>query len=363
MDNDFSLLAVLKVLGKWKKHIIKATIAVAILSVIGSLMMPNYYQSTTTFYAAHPDLARPEPIGGGGPVKYIYGTNEDLDRLFSIANSGGVRNYLVDKFNLYSHYNIDSTSVKGKAKMNKKFSKLYNTLRTKYDAMTVSMEDTDRQLAKDIVTAARERISARAQELVKRSQKKTLETSLVIIENQRKSLIETQDSLIKIKKEYNIFGGSQGEVLAEMITEGGALIQQKEGQLISMKQLKMPRDSVRKVTALLNGLKRKQISLVSTDSLYREGILRAKSLEGAQGRMADELSLEMERYKKLKQSYDSPFQSIHLVEKEEVPVEKSRPKRSLLVVGLTLIGFILSCLGALLVEGTKDINWREIYNG
>jgi uncharacterized protein involved in exopolysaccharide biosynthesis len=67
--------------------------------------------------------------------------------------------------------------------------------------------------------------------------------------------------------------------------------------------------------------------------------------------------------KKILASYNKPFQTVHIIEKESIAFEKSRPKRSLIVLGLSFLAFILSCLGVLLMEATKEVNWRDIYAG
>lgn len=364
MSKDFSLLDVLKTLGRWKKHILRTTIAVFILSIIGTLLMPTWYESSTTFYAAHPDLARPEPVGGGDAPKFVYGTGDDLDRLFSLANSTEIKNTLISKFDLYKRYKIDSTAKKGPAKMAKKINKLYNTTRTKYDAMTLSMEDQDPTFARDIVKTARELLSSKTQQLVKSSQYKTLQSSMANIKTQEQSLTKINDSLTVMKKLYGVFdSGTQGEVFATMLTEAISTLDQKNAQLVSMKSLGIKRDSIRKVQAQIAGLESKKASLSKSVEDYNQGILQVLGLEQAQRRMTDEVSLEKERYKKLKTSYDNPFTALHIVEMESIPVEKSRPKRSIYVIGFTVLAFILSCLGALLVDSVKEVNWREIYNG
>jgi len=81
MNNEYSLIHLLKVLARWKKQILIATTLVAIASIVGSLMMDTYYKSTAIIYPASPTLADPDPIGGGEKVSFIYGTSEDLDRL------------------------------------------------------------------------------------------------------------------------------------------------------------------------------------------------------------------------------------------------------------------------------------------
>jgi len=364
MNKDFSLLDVLKVLGRWKKHILITTGVVGLLSIIGSLTMPNYYEASTTFYAAHPDLAKPEPVGGEQSSKFIYGTGDDLDRLFSVANSSNIRDYIVKEFGLYSYYDIDSTKVKGQAKMAKKFDKLYKTELTKYDAMTLSIEDENPKMALKMVTAAREKLSSYAQTMVKESQKKTLDVSKTSIRTQETALATINDSLNLIKGKYGVVDSkSQGEVFAQMITSAQSALHQGKAQLESMKKMSMHRDSIRNIKAKIAGLESKTSSLKTSVENYNEGILQVLALEQQQRRLYDEISLEKERFKKLMASYKNPFTALHIVEKESLPVEKSRPKRSLIVFGLTVLAFILSCLGALLFDSTKDINWKEIYHG
>jgi len=167
-----------------------------------------------------------------------------------------------------------------------------------------------------------------------------------------------------IKKKFKIFdSATQGEVYAQMLASTEASLQQKSAQLRSMKSLNITRDSINKVTALVAGLKERQQSLTMAVTNYNEGILDVKTLEQARGRITDELSLDRERYKRLKASYDAPFTALHIVELESTPVEKSRPKRSIIVLGLTMLAFLLSCLGAIIIDATKEINWRDIYNG
>lgn len=364
MKQEFSLLDILKVLGRWKKHIITTTAIIGIISVIGSLTMPNYYQSSTTFYAAHPDLANPDPIGGEQTNKFIYGTGDDLDRLFSVANSNSIQEFLIQKFDLFTHYNIDSTTLKGKAKMIKKFNKNYKTELTKYEAMTLSIEDKDPQIAYEMVVAAREKLSLLVQNILKRSQKKTLDIAYNNMIDQQKSLSSLNDSISILKTKYGIVDSkTQGEVFATMLTKEESSLQENLARLKSMKANNMPSDSIIKIKSIIAGLESKTSNLRKSVSNYTNGILKVLALEGQQELLFKELSYETERYKKLKASYQSPFTTIHIVEKESVPVEKSRPKRSLIVLGLTLMAFLLSCLGALVFDSTKDVDWREIYNG
>lgn len=364
MSNDYSLIHVLKVLARWKKHILIVTGIVALLSVIGSLIKPDYFKSTAIVYAASPTLANPDPIGGGEKLYYIYGTGEDLDRLFSLANSNEVKSYIIKKFDLAKHYDIDTTTSKGKAKLFTKFNKLYETKKTKYDGLELSIEDTDPIRARDMVTAARNKIEAIAQNIIKESQFMLLEALKEGIKNQEEILTERGDSLTKLKDKYQIYDSySQAKAFAEMTTNNETDLAGKEAQIVSMKQLRMPKDSINKIKSKIEGLKRKIIKTDSIIKSFNEGVLSVRLMEVEQNKGVEEISFEKERLKKLQASYNKSFTAIHILEKEDIPLEKSRPKRSLIVLGLTFLAFVLSCLGVLLIEGTKNINWREIYAG
>jgi len=364
MNNDYSLIHVLKILARWKKHIFIATGVVALISVVGTLLKPNYYKSTVVVYAASPTLANPDPIGGGEKLYYIYGTGEDLDRLFSLANSSTVKSYLINKFDLAKHYEIDTSSSKGRAKVFAKFNKLYETKKTKYDGLELSIEDTDPVRARDMVAAARIKIEDIAQKIIKESQHMLMEALNGGIENQQKILKVKGDSLTKLKDKYQIYDSyAQAKALAEMTTSNVTNLAGMQAQVKAMKTFGLPRDTINKVRAKIAGLKSKKIMTDSIIKSFNKGVLSVRLMEVEQNKGVDEVALEKERYKKLQASYNKSFAALHILEREDIPNEKSRPKRSLIVLGLTFLAFVLSCLAVLLIEGTKNINWREIYAG
>ena len=100
MNQNENLLDVIALLYKWKKLILGAGFLVAILAAVASLRLPNYYNAQTQFYSASSDLALPIPIGNTNQKKFIYGSNNDLDRLFSISNSNELKGYLEETFDL-----------------------------------------------------------------------------------------------------------------------------------------------------------------------------------------------------------------------------------------------------------------------
>ena len=76
----------------------------------------------------------------------------------------------IDKFGLADHYDIDTSSLKGKSKVIKRFRKLYNIHKTPYDAIEVNMEDTDPAIATSMALFIRKYIGQKALDVTKQSQ-------------------------------------------------------------------------------------------------------------------------------------------------------------------------------------------------
>ena len=177
MDQKDSLLGVVGAVYRWRKQIIGVSFAVAVLTAGVSLLLPNYVKSTTIFYAASPDLASPEALfGKSNESMDYYGEDEDVDRIMTIAKSNELKDFLIAKYNLYEHYEIDSTHIKAKFKIYERLEKLYAVEKTKFDAIELSFEDKDKALATSMANDARLKIDEIGQRLIKQSQEQVLNT-------------------------------------------------------------------------------------------------------------------------------------------------------------------------------------------
>ncbi len=364
MNQEYSLIEILKTLSKWIKPIAYATIGITILSAIILLMLPNYYKASTVFYAGHPDLAQPAPVGGGPTnTTYIYGTDNDLDRLFAISTSSELYNTLIEKYDLYNHYDIDPDNKKAKAKIRLRLSKLYQTLKTEYGAINLTVEDKDPVLARDMANDAREIINSLSQKMVKASQSKTIGSfEQNLKEKQAKSII-LNDSLSRVKGRYDIYSSqSQGEVYAELITTTNTSMEalKSEIEMYRNSRLKGAADSVRIKRIKYTSNEKKLASLEKKANLYNSGVSIVDKLTQELSRLNDQISLDKERKRQLEASYNTPYSALLLVEAAETPIDKSRPKRTILLAMIGLMTLVLCILVAFLLENYRKINWSEI---
>jgi len=362
MSENENLIDLFSVLYRNRKRIIYSCLAAAVLTAVLSLLLKNYYQATTIFYPASTDLAKPVPVGGVEDNRNYYGNDFDLDRLLTIANSDEVAEYLITKYDLYTHYDIDSTSKRGPSNLRKKLRKLYKTEKSRFDAIELSVEDKNPELSAQMANDAREKVNTIAQGLIKGSQYKMVKAYDETLVKKEIGIKALSDSLARVRAKYKIYSvESQGEVFGENLTVTQSNIMNTSARLKAYKEMSGPQDSIRKLQILLKGLENQYSALEKNVALFNEGYSTVLSLELEQRKFADQLAIDKERYKQLKLTYDSPFAAIHLVQEAEVPNLKSRPKRSLYVIGITLLTGILSMLWILLSHQFKNTGWREVF--
>lgn len=354
MDNEYNLSIFIHQLLKWKKELIRAIALIVLLSVGGSLLLPNYYQAETIFYAASPDLARPIPIGGEEKDVRIYGDDKDLDRLFTISGSHDLLFYLIDSFDLYKHYDIDKNSRKAKHKVKEELLENYKTIKTKFNALHLIVEDKNPEIAAAIANAAREKIEQISQQIVKESQYKLISnynSNLAIKQVQSDSLAKRLERTKKTADIFDTWG--QSGLYNEMLSSATLELEEARGKIAFYKKYPTYKDSVIKNMAIEMGALNKVNKANAELKKYGPVLSELKQMEQELSRLYDQISLDKERLKQLNATYSAPFTALHVVEKADIPVEKSRPRRSVIVLLTSLCGIALAFLAIFIVENVK----------
>lgn len=363
MEHKDNLLGVLKTLFKWKKQIITICIIAAVGSVVISLFLDNYYLSYTTFYAASPDQALPEPVGIEAGERDYYGESEDMDRILTIAESNEVANYLITKFKLYEHYDIDSTHKFAPFNVSKVFRSHYNVKKTKYDAIEISVEDKEPEMAAAMTNAAREKVSEIAQGIIKSGQDIKINTLRNTIDDKVKYITTLNDSMQIVRKQYGVYNTlTQSEGLSKQISQVESRRARESARrgILQDKKKAIWRDTIAMIDAMVSGMDQQLLKLNSMLDQFNQGVGQVELLEQLHEEASEQMSLDQERLKQLEAKRNSYINTIFLVEKGEVPLRKFRPKRSIICVAAVVIAFMLSIILILIMDVYKDVNWREI---
>jgi tyrosine-protein kinase Etk/Wzc len=371
MTNRDNLLGVIGTIYRWRKSLRNICLATLVGSAALALWMPNYYKSTTIFYPSSSELAKPEVIfGSSSKVTEYFGTDKDLDRLLEIASGNEVVDYIIIRFGLYKHYGIDSTSWEGLFRVRETFRGLYVVQKNKNDALELSIEDTDPQLAADMANAARDKINEHAQRLVKQTQAALLASFDENIQHKQLELRYLADSLRYLQQHYNIYSiAEQGDVLTNnLATAESEVIRGKARLEVLANNPLIPKDTIEYIKANLRAYEKtlQQINSPNPRSdnfsskNFNQGLPLVTVISDLHYQARRQLSYDMERYNQIKAAYNSNIPALQMLAPAETPIMKNRPKRSMMVIASTIAAFLFTLFAALLSDAYRDVNWKQV---
>jgi capsule polysaccharide export protein KpsE/RkpR len=364
-----SLLPFLGTLYPWRRHIFYITVGAFVLSIVGSLLMKNYYQGKSVFYAASQDLFKPEKVFGGGTQEmYYYGSGEDIDRILTVGNSYELIDFLIDSFDLWTVYKIKPGTPKAKFKIRKVFRENYNILLTKQDALELTIEDTDPERAAAMTNVATAKIDYAVKSIIKNSQIALVSSYTKSISNKELQMLDNLDSLIMYREKSGIYDPrGQTEILATRVTEVTNSVERERASLESLQKMNLSpklRDSIQIIQARISGYDRELAILNGTDPAshyslknFNQAKGKVELLESRYARSYEQIGYDLEKLKFYHAAIDIDVPSLHLIESAEIPLYKHRPKRSVIVIACTLAAFLFSLAGVLMIESYRQMDW------
>ena len=363
---DDNLLEVIRLLFKWRKHLITTVAIAAIGSVIISLVLPVYYEATTTLLPVNPLLKSPNHVFGTSTENpEPFGTEEDLDRMLAIAESKELTDYVIQKFDLYNHYDIDTTDVKAPYKIKKKLFKLYTAQKNEFGEIEITVEDKDKDLARDMANAIRKKMDEIDQKLMKENQLPTVKMYERELDGKDTYLKLMKDSLSNLRQQYGIYDiKAQGEFVSQTIPKLQSQLAGARSGLNYYKGIGQ-RDSAQVLEARVRELSGQLSAFSGTGegfnlSTFNEGREKILFIEQFLESYSEEVAEQREIYRRYKSVAESNIPSIYTVEAAYTPVVKSYPIRWLIVVGSTFVAFVLAIMAILLLDRYSDVKWSEI---
>ncbi len=143
------------ILFAWEKRIPLSIISfiAIVISVFVSYQITELFKSTVVLY----------PVSAASTAKYLltnqysgrqtlfeFGEEEQCDQLLQILNSETIKNRIIEKYDLYTHYGINPNHKHKEFEMNKKYRSNIRFRRTKYISAVIEVYDQDPQKAADI---------------------------------------------------------------------------------------------------------------------------------------------------------------------------------------------------------------------
>ncbi|MDB5283772.1 MAG: hypothetical protein JWO06_2847 [Bacteroidota bacterium] len=310
MNQEFNLIAAIRIILKWKNAIIILTIISAIAAGLFSVfVMDEYYLSWVTFYPTNQSLSDRAAIfntEAGVQVEY-FGNKADVNRILTISSSTPIINYVIDSFHLTEHYKIDKTKPYWKTKVRKQFDENYEVIKTEHDAVKLSLFDTDPKIAAQIVNTIVKKVDELNKQHVNETKGKVYDAITGQISKLQHTVNEYIDTLAKLGSEYKIKvqSGADGTV----IVEGNDYRAVQQYKSIMSKQT----NATRELNNLINIRGQLEVSLKNNET------------------------------------------SLYMLEEAFPADRKEKPVRSVVVLITVLITFFVSIIGVILIEQIREI--------
>lgn len=143
----------IRIILKWFKPIALVCGLAIVGSAIVSFMLPAQFDSTTTFLTTNPHLMDRTHLfnvsGGKNPV-YPFGGKGDINRLLTLGESAGLKNYMIDKYKLYAHYEIDEADPQKSYWVNEAFDDHVKLVKTPKGMIELTVTDKDPTFAANV---------------------------------------------------------------------------------------------------------------------------------------------------------------------------------------------------------------------
>jgi len=147
-NQNFNSDELLTFLWKKRKTLIIITIVAFVVSIGGSLLMPNYYMARAIVF---PTQSNSVDFNNNSRTSVVeFGDEADAERLLQVLISPEIRDSLTYKYDLYQHYDIDSTESQAKFEFQKIYDGSVIFSRTRYNSINIDVYDKDPIVATDM---------------------------------------------------------------------------------------------------------------------------------------------------------------------------------------------------------------------
>ncbi|NDB86109.1 MAG: hypothetical protein EB127_25920, partial [Alphaproteobacteria bacterium] len=129
-------------LVQWRKTLLFSALIAALISSTVSLIIDNKFKSTAIVYAEQQHSFGAQMLEEVQKEDLLtYGEEEDAERLLQIINSSQVRDYIIEKHNLWEIYDIERQSSGANTKINKRYSENVSARQTKFGSIQIDALD------------------------------------------------------------------------------------------------------------------------------------------------------------------------------------------------------------------------------
>jgi LPS O-antigen subunit length determinant protein (WzzB/FepE family) len=322
-DQNFNSEELLSFLWKKRKALIILTATALVVSVVVSLLMTPYFKATATVFPTSSNSVDFQGTARNSVVE--FGDEADAERLLQILISPEIRDSLTSSYQLWEHYNIDSSASQAKAKFQKAYEGNVKFNRTRYNSITIDIYDKDPEVAANMANDIVRLVDTVMNRMIRQRSKAPMWA------------VQSEVELIKTEM------GDYSDKL-KVLSDSGVVNQETRSRLYS--------DYLNALKAGKNDLAREIKAKIDASQEYGSDY-------DIYSNLSEFFSL---RYSNILDVNDQATQYAHTNIQQtirhsmaEIPDKKAKPKRAIIVIFSTLAAFLMGVFALLAIEKLKEI--------
>jgi len=219
MDNFFNSKNIVDILLKWKLHLaIIVVVTVAVSAIISSpLVITPLYKSYTVVY---PSNISP------------YSDENETEQMVQILQSRDIRDSVIMKFDLASHWKVDSSYQYFMSTLDWLFMQRVKVSKTPYEAVSIQVWDPDPRMACDVVNGMLQFYNTKVRSMHKEKFREVVTNYEELVAYKKKSLDSLADRAKELGLNYGLmdYTGQTREVMRALLGTGGSVSRMAEAQ-------------------------------------------------------------------------------------------------------------------------------------
>ena len=361
---EVDMIAVLLVLAKNKMWILKITLAVALLALIVSLLLPKMYTATTTVLPPQQNqstvtamLGQLGAIAGLGSADLGLKNPDDL--FVAMLGSRTIEDRLIDRFDLRRVYSVRQYQAARKTLESRS-----DIVAEKEGLISISVTDRDPGRAADLANAYVDELHELNGKLAVTEAGQRHVFYQQQLDAEREALAQAEVVLKQMEEKSGLMQpDAQGRAIVSAVADMRAQVAIHEVQLQAMRtyatesnpDVKRAQQELAGLRAQLGKLERNtgelgngnlQVPTRQLPAVELEYLRRLRDVKYHEA-VYDFLNKQLEA-SRIDEAKDSIL--VQVVDKAVIPERKSSPRRALIVLVTAALAFLLSCLAALLME-------------
>jgi len=318
------------ILKRWKS-IFAITAVGAVISIIASLVIVPKFKSTVIMFPATSGSISKALLTESTSNKdlLVFGEEEEVEQMMQVLLSEELKELVIDRFSLYEHYEIDSSTSYPRTKMQKLYDENVKISRTRFMSIQIDVLDRDPVLAADLANG----IAAYVDTMMNNIKQKRAKKALEIVEREYYHLNKQVEEYERQFREIRQKGINNYESQSEVYNDAYAV-------------------------ALAAGK-------TSGAKILEEKLQILSEYGGEYVKVRDRYYMANKRFGVVSQQYDlakvdaeEVLPHTYIVESGKVAEKKAYPIRWLIVVVSTMSTFIFSVLLLLIIDAYNK-NWKK----